>query len=1067
MDILRLSLIQMSFSGAVFILVIILLRAVAINRLPKKMFLVLWGIALLRLIVPFSVPSAVSVYSLFGQNADADPIGQTPIRNLIPVITEEQEESDDLVRVTELAKPMQSEQNEISQSQQAEQSQVQQLQQAEQSPMQQQLQVQTSQPSQLLQQISLSQSGQSQVQQTTGPLPQVSVWFLVWCVGMILCAVFFVVSYMKWYFRFCTSIPVDNSYVEQWLKEHRLRRRISIRQSDRTAAPLTYGILRPVILLPKKTDWENTEQMQYVLLHEYVHIRRFDTVTKFTTVTALCVHWFNPFVWVMYILFNRDLELSCDESVVQLLGMASKSDYARVLINMEAKKDGLMPLYNNFSRNAIEERIKSIMKIKKTSLAAIIAAVIVVIVITAVFITSARSSQGEDGEDLRTDAGADRLTVNPQLLQYMDMTYGQFKEQTGRVAKFYHANYFSASVPDIEVDIVFEGTYDRELIGPALADDDKSFRIEGNLSTIINGVTEKMYCAEFAAALEGAYDILAVNVNEGAGTAYYVADNYIDISVDIDGDHVEDAWLQAALDETGSVSPDSYTWLVRLDARTRPVIVNSQYAEDRSEGYDVNSAALPNYYHYESDADETAVYLGGVGGIYKVGRTTSEVVYSNLNVPGSSVLGVALYKDYIYSIEDIYLNDAVTVNLIRMHKDGSGREVLTQLHPGCYDLRITDNMLVIESQILGEYTPEKVYTAYTLDEEGSLVSDVPADAYSEFELPDDVDRAKGFLIDPWFSTKYYGYRCYAKPEGDDLSSIWIERENGEPAKKVAVCSGNPILTNDMIYYYDRNRAIIMQCSLNDEQETGICDVTPGDRLTLFTYDDEWLYFLQEPELNETIATPTFVVRLNLKHPGSEIVYQLEPVESVYYFSVYGDRCYFVFTDKPNGARWMSCDLSHIPHSQNEGYGQSDGDLEATATLTIMKEGMVEGKTATLYTGDGYSLYIMDYVWVPFLSDAWYLYGALDMENPEYQVYMFVGNYEGMNVSQAENMLKDRGYTMGEKELWKLENGIMSRIRCYETAGGVRTFQYTYPQETEEGWGADLKAMADTFTVTDN
>ena len=220
-------------------------------------------------------------------------------------------------------------------------------------------------------------------------------------------------------------------------------------------------------------------------------------------------------------------------------------------------------------------------------------------------------------------------------------------------------------------------------------------------------------------------------------------------------------------------------------------------------------------------------------------------------------------------------------------------------------------------------------------------------------------------------------------------------------------------------------------------------------------------------MNETTATPTFVVRLNLKHPGSEMVYQLEPVESIYYFNVYGDRCYFVFTDKPNGARWMSCDLSHIPHSLNEGHGQSSDGREATATLTIVKEGMEEERTAALYTGDGYSLYVMDYVWVPFLSDAWYLYGALDMENPEYQVYMFVGNYEGMNVSQAENMLKDRGYTMGEKELWKLENGIMSRIRCYETKGGVRTLQYTYPQETEEGWGADLKVMADTFKVTDN
>lgn len=1041
-------LLQMSFSGAVFILVIIIVRAVAINRLPKKMFLVLWGIALMRLLVPFSIQSSISVYSLLNQKTDGDTLEQIPIQNLIPVISERKDEPGDLVQVTEQAKPLQPEQAVVSQLQQ--------------------LQPQPSLPSHQLQQSQRLQPEQSQIRQSAGRLPRVSIWSVVWCAGVILCGVFFAASYIKWYFRFRTSVPVNNSYAEQWLEEHRLRRCISIRQSDRTAAPLTYGILHPVILLPNKTDWENTEQMQYILLHEYVHICRFDGVTKLIIVAALCIHWFNPLVWAMYVLFNRDMELSCDESVVRVLGVALKSEYARVLIDMETKKSGLMPLYNNFSRNAIEERIKSIMKIKKTSIIAIIAAVVVVITVTAVFITSAGSAQKEDEESLRTYVVTDRLTVNPQLLQYMDMTYGQFKEQTGRVAKFYRADYFSASVPDIEVDVVFRGTYDKELIVPApvLADDDKSFRIEGNLDTIINGINEEMYCAEFAAALEGSYDILTVTANAVAETGNYVADNYIDISVDIDGDHVEDAWLQAALDESGSVGPDSHAWLVSLDAHIRSVMVNSWYADREEKGYDANSAAIPNYYHYESDADEAAVYLGGVGGIYRVDQNTSEVVYSNLNVAGSSVLGAALYKDYIYSIEDIYLNDNVTINLIRMKKDGTGREVLTQLHPGSYDLKIIDNTLVIESHILGEYAPEKVYTAYTLDEEGNLMSDVPMDAYSEFVFPADADRVKGFLIDPWFSTKYYGYRCYARQEGDDLSSIWIERENGEPAKKVAVCSGEPILTDDMIYYYDRDQAIIMQCYLSDTQAIGICDVTPGDRVTLFTYADEWLYFLQEPELNETTATPTSVARINLKHPGVETVYELQPGESVYYFSVYQDRCYFVFTDKPNGARWMSCELNHIPHSLEEGSGQSTDGREATATLTIMKEGMEEERTATLYTGNGYSLYVIDYVWVPFLSDAWYLYGALDMENPEYQAYMFVGNYEGVNVSQIENMLMAQGYTMGNGELWKLENDAISGVRCYETERGVRTLQYTYPQETEEGWGADLKAMADTFMVTD-
>ena len=378
----HLSLLQMSFSGAVFILVIILLRAAAINRLPKKMFLVLWGIALLRLLVPFSIPSAVSVYSLISQTVDNNTLGQTPIRNIIPLAPPEHAESGGLIQMTE-------------QAQQLQQSQPPQLQLPQ--------QWQQPQPQLSQQPYQLASDELLQSQQTSEKALTVSVWLVIWCVGMILCTVFFAASYLRWSFKFRTSVPVHNEYVEQWLAAHRLRRPILVRQSDQIAAPLTYGVFHPVILLPKETDWENTEQLRYILLHEYVHIRRFDTVTKFITAIAVCIHWFNPLVWVMYVLFNRDLELSCDESVVRYLGIRLKSDYARVLISMEAKKSGLMPFYNNFSKNAIEERITSIMRIRKTSILAILAAVILIVGLTSIFVTSSQLTKGEDEADVSAD----------------------------------------------------------------------------------------------------------------------------------------------------------------------------------------------------------------------------------------------------------------------------------------------------------------------------------------------------------------------------------------------------------------------------------------------------------------------------------------------------------------------------------------------------------------------------------------------------------------------------------------------------------------------------------------
>lgn len=174
---------------------------------------------------------------------------------------------------------------------------------------------------------------------------------------------------------------------------------MQIRQSDRIKTPLTYGIFRPVVLLPKTTDWTDKTQLRYILTHEFVHIQRFDTLTKLLLTSALCIHWFNPLVWVMYVLTNRDIELSCDETVVQAFGETTKSAYAMTLIGLEERKNRLTLLCNNFSQNAIEERIVSIMKMKKTSLIGMILALVLVIGIPIVFATSANTAGQTGGQE--------------------------------------------------------------------------------------------------------------------------------------------------------------------------------------------------------------------------------------------------------------------------------------------------------------------------------------------------------------------------------------------------------------------------------------------------------------------------------------------------------------------------------------------------------------------------------------------------------------------------------------------------------------------------------------------
>lgn len=189
----------------------------------------------------------------------------------------------------------------------------------------------------------------------------------IWAAGFLACAIFFGWMYFRCYREFRMSLPFEDHFLDTWHSSHPLWRKLSIRQSDQIVSPLSYGVWHPVILLPKSAKCGDRFRLRYVLEHEYVHIRYFDAAVKLLMAAVLCIHWFNPCVYLMYRFFNRDLELACDEAVVHRFGEDQKSAYAMALIEMEEEKSGLLPLGNSFSKNAIEERIGAIMKIKKIS----------------------------------------------------------------------------------------------------------------------------------------------------------------------------------------------------------------------------------------------------------------------------------------------------------------------------------------------------------------------------------------------------------------------------------------------------------------------------------------------------------------------------------------------------------------------------------------------------------------------------------------------------------------------------------------------------------------------------
>lgn len=358
-------LINMSFTGAIMILAIIIVRALAINKLPKRTFSALWGITLVRLLVPFTLASPFSAYNLVRHT----PQFSIQTGNIPPSVQAQYEQADVICMVKAS-----------------------------------------------------------------------DILTLIWLTGMIVCGTFFTVAYYRCRQEFKLSLPVQHEQVKAWLNGHKIKRIITVRQLSRISAPLTYGIIHPVILIPGHMNFQNTEQLNYVLTHEYIHIRRFDGAAKLLLNAALCIHWFNPLVWAMYILANRDMELSCDEAVIHSLGDHTKAAYALTLIDMEEAKGCLAPLCNNFSKNAIEERITAIMKTKRITKVSIALAFAIAIGMAGVFATSAVASDNQT-ETAFTSNHVDAalyseylpfgLTVNEQTgkLYYEDKLVRCFDDQ--------------------------------------------------------------------------------------------------------------------------------------------------------------------------------------------------------------------------------------------------------------------------------------------------------------------------------------------------------------------------------------------------------------------------------------------------------------------------------------------------------------------------------------------------------------------------------------------------------------------------------------------------------------
>ncbi len=301
------SLLEMSLMGGGMVLLTLLIKYLARNRLPHGVTAFMWGLTLLRLTLPFSIPSPVSLLGLI-QGAPQAQAAAAPVW-----------------------------------------------------------------------------------QSTAQPIPfQAGHVFLL---GTAVCALLFLAAILRQKRVLDTALPAPlTQELKNILALQRLSRPVGVYTSDRISTPLVYGLARHRIVLPAGANISG-EALYYVITHECVHIKRHDALKKLLLMLVVCLHWFNPLIWLMAAAVRRDMELGCDKKVLALCGFSARASYARTLLSLEGGKRFSGILMDHFSRSPLEMRIRSIMTVKKTALPGILAAVLAYGLVSMLLIASPQAQE--------------------------------------------------------------------------------------------------------------------------------------------------------------------------------------------------------------------------------------------------------------------------------------------------------------------------------------------------------------------------------------------------------------------------------------------------------------------------------------------------------------------------------------------------------------------------------------------------------------------------------------------------------------------------------------------------
>jgi len=205
-------------------------------------------------------------------------------------------------------------------------------------------------------------------------MPVLSV---VWIVGMVSLALYTVISYFLLRRKLDTAVRYnDNTY-----------------QSENVSSPFVLGIIKPRIYLPFKIDPQN---LDHVIAHEQAHLHRGDHLWKPLGFLLLTIHWFNPLMWLAYVLLCRDIELACDEKVIKTLDCEQRADYTQALVACSVNRTMIAACPLAFGEVGVKERVKSVMNYKKPAFWIILLSVAACAAVAVCFLTNPVQEKGDN-----------------------------------------------------------------------------------------------------------------------------------------------------------------------------------------------------------------------------------------------------------------------------------------------------------------------------------------------------------------------------------------------------------------------------------------------------------------------------------------------------------------------------------------------------------------------------------------------------------------------------------------------------------------------------------------------